>query len=69
MSRRSHRGSVWRSLLRLTVSQTVQFAALGIAEVIVRRASPAGLMQNAPPSIARGRRVTTVGRVAIAHRA
>jgi hypothetical protein len=42
--------------VRLTVSQTVQFAALGIAEVIVRRASPAGLMQNAPPSIARGRR-------------
>ena len=30
--------------LALTVSQTVQFAALGIAEVIVRRASPAGLM-------------------------
>jgi len=27
----------------LTVSQIVQFAALGIAEVIVRRASPAGL--------------------------
>jgi hypothetical protein len=30
--------------VRLTVSQTVQFAALGIAEVTLRRASPAGLM-------------------------
>jgi len=30
----------------LTVSEIVQLAALGIAEVIVRRASPAGLMQK-----------------------
>jgi hypothetical protein len=53
--------------VHLTVSQMVQFAALGIAEVIVRRASPAGLMQNALPSIARGGASPTAG--TIAHRA
>jgi hypothetical protein len=32
--------------VRLTISQTMQFAAFGIAEVIFRRASPAGLIAS-----------------------
>jgi hypothetical protein len=46
----------------LTVSQIVQLATLGIAEVIVRRASPAGLMQKYTVEHRSERRVTLARR-------
>jgi hypothetical protein len=46
----------------LTVSQIVQLATLGIAEVIVRRASPAGLMQKCTLEHRSERRVTLARR-------
>ena len=52
----------------LTVSQIVQLAALGIAEVIVRRASPAGLMQMQRRA-SLGAALTLARRIAIARRA